>query len=139
MSVTRFIPDLRDIRFVLFEQLQIDTRLATLPRFAEFDRDVYDALLEQAAELASDVIAPINATGDQVGCSLDGEGNVKTPPGYKKAWDALAEGGWFSLSASPDHGGMGLPHSIDAVVSELFTSASMAFAMYPGLSPCTRA
>lgn len=134
MSVTRFQPDLRDIRFVLFEQLRVPERLQAFPRFADLDRDTCEALIDQAAELARDLVAPINAPGDRQGCRLDAEGNVRTPDGYKAAWDALAEGGWFALTASPEYGGMGLPHTIDAVVNEVFTSASMAFAMYPGLT-----
>ncbi len=134
MSATAYTPDLRDIRFVLFEQLDIDTRLKDVERFAEFDQGMYEAMLEEAAKLAVEVINPINGKGDEEGCTLLGEGEVKTPPGYKEAWDTLAEGGWFALAAPPEFGGMGLPHTIDAATNELFTGASMAFTMYPGLT-----
>jgi len=134
MSATDYTADLRDIKFVLFEQLDIDKKLSGFERFADFDKDTYEAMLEEAYKLSTQVVGPINAKGDEVGCSLDGQGNVSTPPGYKAAWDALSQGGWFALAAPPEYGGMGLPHTIDAVMNELFTGASMAFAMYPGLT-----
>ncbi len=134
MSATAYTPDLRDIRFVLFEQLDVDSQLASFERYAEFDQGMYEAMLEEAAKLAVEVINPVNRPGDDVGCSLDADGNVTTPPGYKQAWDTLAEGGWFALAAPAEYGGMGLPHTIDAATNELFTGASMAFTMYPGLT-----
>ncbi|MCB9778179.1 MAG: acyl-CoA dehydrogenase [Alphaproteobacteria bacterium] len=134
MSATAFTADLRDIKFVLFEQLDIDQQLAKFDKFKDFDKDTYEAMMEEAYKLASEVVAPLNAVGDHVGCTLDGEGNVTTPPGYKQAWDTLAEGGWMTLGAPAEFGGMGLPHVIDAMINELFAGASMAFTMYPGLT-----
>ncbi|NOY26536.1 MAG: acyl-CoA dehydrogenase [Oligoflexia bacterium] len=133
MSATDYTADIRDIQFVLFEQLKLEEQLAAFPRYADFDRDMYQAMLDEGYKLATNVVAPINAKGDEIGCSLDDQGNVTTPPGYKAAWDTLAQGGWFALAAPPEFGGMGLPLVIDAMINELFTGASMAFAMYPGL------
>lgn len=134
MSATTFTADIRDIHFVLFEQLDLVGKLSGYPRFADFDRDMYTSMLDEAYKLSTELVAPINAKGDEIGCKLDDQGNVTTPPGYKGAWDTLAAGGWFALAAPAEFGGMGLPHTIDAVINELFTGASMAFAMYPGLT-----
>ncbi len=134
MSSTQFDPDIRDIAFVLFDQLDIQDALKAFPAYEDFDEDLYQATLDEAARIARDVIAPINGPGDREGCKLDREGNVTTPNGYKEAWQVLAEGGWIAPSAAPDFGGPGLPHVISMAVNEMFTAASMAFQMYPGLA-----
>ena len=134
MSALDFAVDLEDIRFVLFEQLAIENELAKIEKYAEFDKDTYDATLEEAGRVAVEVLAPINGPGDRAGTSLDSEGNVTTPAGFKEAWTTTAEGGWFGVNASPDVGGVGLPGAINVAVYEMFAGAAMAFWMYPGLT-----
>ena len=134
MSATQFTADLEDIRFVLFDQLNIDEKLVALPKFADFDRELYDATLQEALRISQEVLHPINGPGDRQGCRLDGEGNVTTPDGYKAAWDVIAEGGWMAISPDPEVGGMGLPSSVAMAVGEMFSGAAMAFNMYPGLT-----
>lgn len=134
MSSTSFNTDLRDLHFVLFDQLAADKKLAALPRYADFDREVYEATLAEGKRLAEEVLAPINAPGDREGCHFDGEGNVRTPKGYKEAWNALKEGGWLAVSAPSELGGGGMPFTIAMSLSEMMCGACMAFMMYPGLS-----
>ena len=93
MSSTSFAVDLHDIHFVLFDQLGMDRKLAQHGKFADLDRDVYEATLTETKRLAEEVLGPINRIGDRVGCKLDAEGNVTTPPGYKEAWKTLSDGG----------------------------------------------
>lgn len=134
MSATQFRVDLNDIFFTLFDQLDIDSKLSGFERFADFDEDTYRALLEEAARIAAEVIAPVNGPGDRQGCTLDGEGNVKTPDGYKQAWETFAEGGWIGMTAPAEVGGVGLPHAVGIACTEMFSGAGTAFAMYPGLT-----
>ncbi len=134
MSATEYTLDLRDIRFVLFEQMAVDEALRTVPRYADFDRDTYDTMLETAADISRSVLAPVNKTGDRTGCSLDGDGNVTTPPGYKEAYRALAEAGLIAAGMDADVGGIGLPHAIDVGMHEMLTGACTAFGIYTGLS-----
>lgn len=134
MGALDFKVDLEDIRFILFEQLDIDSELSKIPKYEDFDKDTYDAMLDEAAKVAIEVLAPINGPGDRAGCTLDGDGNVTTPPGFKEAWTLTAEGGWFGVNASPDIGGVGLPGSMNVAVNEMFAGAAMAFWMYPGLT-----
>lgn len=134
VSSTSFAVDLQDIHFVLFDQLEMQRKLAQHGRYAELDRDVYEATLAEAKRLAEEVLGPINKTGDRVGCKLDGEGNVTTPPGYKEAWKILAEGGWVAVSAPSELGGGGMPFTMAMIVNEILCGASMAFMMYPGLT-----
>lgn len=134
MSTTSFSVDLRDLQFALFDQHRADTQLAAIPRFADLDREVYEATLAEGKRLAVEVLAPINGPGDREGCSFDGEGNVKTPTGYRAAWDTLRAGGWLAISAPSELGGGGLPFAMVVSLNEMMCGACMAFMMYPGLS-----
>ena len=134
MSTAIFTPDLQDMFFAAFDVLQADKRLAELSRFAELDRDTYQATLEEAARIATEVLSPINSPGDRQGCRLDAEGNVQTPDGYAQAWATFAEGGWVGVNADPEVGGVGLPNTIAMVCTEMFSAACTAFSMYPGLT-----
>jgi alkylation response protein AidB-like acyl-CoA dehydrogenase len=134
MSVNSFITDLRDIRFVLHEQLGVSEALADIEQYEDFDKDFFDSIIDAAHEVCGEVLWPINASGDQEGCHFDGKGNVTTPAGFKEAYTLCAENGYCGLTSDEDYGGMGMPHVIGCVVSELFTSANPSFSMYPGLS-----
>ena len=87
VSATSFTYDIDDVCFSLFEQHRIHERLLKLDKYEELDRDVYEATLSEAYKVAREVLHPINKTGDEQGCTLDEEGNVTTPDGFKNAWD----------------------------------------------------
>ena len=134
MSSTAYTVDLEDIKFVLFDQLDIDKRLGAAEKYEDFDQDTYESILEESKIIAEQVLAPINGPGDRQGCTLDGEGNVKTPDGYAEAWRTIAEGGWIGITSSPEVGGMGLPHCVGVATVEMSIGAACAFEMYPGLT-----
>ena len=134
MSVNSFITDLRDIRFVLHEQLGISEALSNIEQYEDFDREFFDSVIDAAHDICGEVLWPINAPGDQEGCHFDGEGTVTTPAGFKEAYNICSENGYCGLSSDEDYGGMGMPHVIGCAVSELFTSANPSFSMYVGLS-----
>ncbi len=123
---------LRDFRFLLNDLLNIQN-YGNLPGFAEATPDMVDAVLDGSAQLMEEVIAPLNQVGDLEGCKLD-NGVVTTPTGFKAAYKTYCEGGWNGLTADPEYGGQGLPHVLGLAMSEMMTSANMAFGMYPGLS-----
>jgi alkylation response protein AidB-like acyl-CoA dehydrogenase len=129
-----FSVDLEDIRFVLFDQLDIDVELPKIEKYSSFNQELYESMLDEGYRVAKDVLAPLNAPGDRVGCKLDGDGNVTTPEGFKEAWKVEAEGGWIGISAPAEVGGVGLPHSMTMAITEMFCGAAMAFQMYPGLT-----
>ena len=131
---TPYRVDLDDLRFVLFEQLQIHETLARVERYQELDRDLYDATLEEGAKIAKEVLHPVNRPGDQQGCTLDADGNVTTPEPYKAAWKQMAEGGWIAVTAPPELGGGGMPAVMSMALNDMFIGAATAFMMYPGLT-----
>lgn len=108
--------------------------LQTLPSFAELTADLVEQILIQAAKLCEETLAPLNASGDRIGCVRDVEGRVVTPPKFKTAYAAFAEGGWIGLPAPEEYGGQGLPYTLSMLVDEFASSANMALAMYPGLT-----
>ncbi len=122
----------RDIKFVLHEFLKIET-LTALPGYEEATTDVIDAIIEEAAKIAEEVLFPLNQPGDQEGCLYE-NGVVRTPNGFKKAYDQFVESGWASLSANPAYGGQGLPKAVRLLVDEMVCSANLSFGMYPGLT-----
>ncbi len=124
---------LREFRFVLHELLDAEGMLAELPGFEEVDRDLMDAVLEEGARVCEEVVAPLNRNADEEGCRLDAEG-VKTPRGFRQAYDALREGGWFAMATAPEHGGQGLPHTLEVFFEEMLQSSCVAFSLYSGLT-----
>ena len=98
MSATGYTVDLRDICFVLFEQLKVQE--LDFEKYEDFDEEMYTSVLEEAEKVAAEVLWPVNGPGDRQGCRLDAEGNVKTPDGYPEAWKTISEGGWIGY-ASP--------------------------------------
>jgi alkylation response protein AidB-like acyl-CoA dehydrogenase len=124
---------LRDLRFVMDEMLDYPAHYARLPGGEEATPDVVAAILEEGARFAREVLLPLNQSGDQEGCLLEG-GEVKAPKGFKEAYQQYVEGGWPSLAAEPAHGGQGLPHSLAMVLSEMICATNLAWGMYPGLS-----
>jgi alkylation response protein AidB-like acyl-CoA dehydrogenase len=122
-----------DVKFILHDVLAIG-RYNNLAGFADASPDVIDAILAEAAKLCEEVIAPLNLSGDQEGCTRHPDGSVTAPKGFKEAYRAYAEGGWMGLSAPAEFGGQDLPHTINTVMQEFISSANLAFGMYPGLT-----
>ena len=124
---------LRDIRFVFNELLDASAHYEALGLGDNLSPDVWDAILEEAAKFAEDVLAPTNAVGDEQGCHWSVEG-VKTPSGFIEAYKQFVAGGWGGICANPDFGGQGLPSSVGTMVNEMIGSANWSWCMYPGLT-----
>ena len=123
---------LRDMRFVLHE-LHDSSALTKLPGLEEVSVDLMDSILEEAAKVAEEVLLPTNAAGDEIGCVLE-NGVVRTPKGFREAYETFRQGGWTALACDPRHGGQGLPESLNKLVEEMICSANLAFSLYPGLT-----
>merc|ERR1712000_417237 len=124
---------LRDIRFVMDEMFDYPSHYAALPNGEDASPDVVSAILEEGGRFAREVLLPLNQSGDEEGCLLEG-GEVKAPKGFKEAYQQYVEGGWPSLAADPEQGGQGLPHSLAMMLSEMICATNLAWGMYPGLS-----
>jgi alkylation response protein AidB-like acyl-CoA dehydrogenase len=131
----QYNPPLRDMQFLLHEVLGAVDELKLLPRHADVDADTINAVLEEGGKFASEVLAPLNLSGDAEGCTLDrATHEVKAPKGFKEAYAKYVEGGWPALSIDPEFGGQGLPVLVNQCFYEMMNSANQAWTMYPGLS-----
>jgi alkylation response protein AidB-like acyl-CoA dehydrogenase len=130
--MSEYVAPLKDMKFVLHELAGL-SEVAKLPGHAEATRDTVDAILEEAARFAAEVLDPLNQPGDREGSSLS-DGRVRTPKGFREAYLKFAEGGWVSLPFEPDWGGQGLPKLVATPVDEMWTSANMSFSLCPLLT-----
>ena len=124
----------RDMQFVLHEMLEVEENYQKFPKYADqFNRDLINQYLEAAADFCENEIAPINQSGDHEGCHLD-QGVVKTPKGFKEAYQKYVELGFTSLTADPVYGGQGMPTLLRIAISEMLCASNWSWAMYQGLS-----
>ncbi|MCS6898148.1 MAG: acyl-CoA dehydrogenase [Myxococcales bacterium] len=127
----RYKADLRDFSFLLFEQFKLGELLQS-ERYSSWSEQDVKMVLSGCYEFACKVTGPLNAVGDQ-GCQVI-DGKVKTPPGFKEAWNKLREAGWRNVGVSPEYGGQGAPAAVQVLVEELLSGSNTAFNMYPGLA-----
>jgi len=121
-----------NFRFVMNDVLAVGDTMTRLG-LTEATPDLLDAVMEEAGKLCSNVLQPLNLSGDTEGCTFE-NGVVRTPKGFKEAYDQFREGGWVGLTADPAYGGQGLPHFMSSILDEMVSAANTAFGMYPGLS-----
>src|SRR5690242_5674985 len=120
---------LKDMRFVLNELAGL-SEVAKLPGYGEASPDTVDAILEEASKLASEVLDPLNHSGDQEG-SVWSDGAVRTPKGFREAYRQYVQAGWNALPFATGWGGQGLPKLVATAVEEMVTSANMSFSLCP--------
>ncbi|MAO54532.1 MAG: acyl-CoA dehydrogenase [Rhodospirillaceae bacterium] len=123
---------LDDMRFTLTEIADMGA-VNALPGYGEATPDLVDAVLEEAGKFGSDVLAPLNHTGDQEGCVLE-NGVVRTPKGFPDAYQQFFQGGWNAIWAPEEWGGQGLPVALATAVSEVWHAANLSFALCPMLT-----
>ncbi|MES2024669.1 MAG: acyl-CoA dehydrogenase C-terminal domain-containing protein [Pseudomonadota bacterium] len=131
----QYIAPLRDMQFVLHELLHVEDELKVLPKHADIDADIINQVLEEGGKFTSEVLFPLNHTGDREGCKLDTATHEVTPPkGFKAAYEQYVAAGWPSLTCDPEYGGQGLPMVLQNSFYEMLNSSNQAWTMYPGLS-----
>jgi len=132
--MSSYTAPLSDLRFGLHDVLKVESLFARLG-FTDATADVVDAVLEEAGRFSASVLAPLNSVGDEIGCVLDqASGEVTTPPGFKQAYDQFVDGGWTGLTAAPELGGQGLPHTLGVPLNEMINAANLAWGNFPLLS-----
>jgi len=132
--MSQYQAPLNDIYFNLFNVWQLDKYWQQQPQLAELiEADTAKAILEEAAKICEQQIAPFANTADAVGAQLI-DGKVVLPEHYHTAYQSLSEGGWTGLSGDAEYGGMGMPKALSMMVDEMLCSADIAFSLYPGLT-----
>ena len=130
--MSSYTAPLREMRFVLRELAGLE-QVAKLPGYEEATPDTVDAILEESSKFATEVLDPINYTGDQQG-SVWKDGAVATPKGFKQAYKQYVEAGWGALPFGAEWGGQGLPKLVATAVEEMLTSSNMSFSLCPLLT-----
>jgi alkylation response protein AidB-like acyl-CoA dehydrogenase len=133
--MSRYTAPLADLRFALYDLLDVEQTYQRLPGCETATRDVFDAVLEEAAKFTEQVLAPLNQSGDIEGCSYDkATQSVRTPKGFKEAFAKYVDGGWIGLTASEAFGGQALPETLGAALKEMVDAANLSWGNYPMLS-----
>lgn len=122
----------KDMLFLVDELIGIEN-IRALSGHEDFDRDILEAVLEEAGKFCSTELLPINREGDEHG-AVFADGAVTTPPGFKAAYRKMVENGWSSIDAEAEHGGQGLPKLVNFLVDEMLGATNLAFKLYSELS-----
>ncbi|HSS07592.1 MAG TPA: acyl-CoA dehydrogenase family protein, partial [Rhodanobacteraceae bacterium] len=133
--MARYSAPLADLRFALYDVLDVESLFQRLPGCEAATRDVIDAVLDEAAKFTEQVLAPLNQIGDQEGCHFDAAAaSVKAPAGFKKAYEQYVENGWSGLTSPAAFGGQAMPQVLGCAVKEMLDSANLSWGNYPLLS-----
>ena len=133
--MARYSAPLADLRFALHDVLDVERVFARLPGLEIATRDVVDAVLDEAAKLTVQVLAPLNESGDREGCRYDAaSASVTTPQGFREAYLQYVGNGWAGLTAPAAFGGQAMPQTLGAAVKEMIDSANLSWGNYPLLS-----
>ena len=129
----KYTAPLAHMRYLLNDVFEAGKHWAEMPAFAAIDSNTVDAILEEGAKLCSEVIAPLNRSGDEEGAQIH-NGIVTTPKGFPDAYRKIAEGGWVGLAGDPAYGGQGLPKMLTVLFEEMLYSANNSFTLYVALT-----
>lgn len=125
---------IKEMQFVLNDVFNAEKFWQTQADLSHIDTDTVNMILEQMAKFSQQVLLPLNQSGDSEGATYVGDGKVKTPTGFKQAFQEYADGGWIGLSGDPAYGGQGMPKMLTMLVDEMMFSTNQSFALYPNLS-----
>ena len=132
--MTTYKAPLRDMQFVMKDLLNYEKHYQSLPGCDEVNQELIDAILSEASKFSEEVVAPLNAVGDEEGCTMLENGDVRTPTGFKEAYEQYVDAGWPALDQPARYGGQDLPMSIGMPIREMNGTANWSWSMYPGLS-----
>lgn len=127
--MTPYSPPIEDMQFLLGRVIG----LKAIHKAADLDTETISSVLEEAAKLAAEILAPLNAEGDRAGCRFE-EGVVHTPEGFREAYARYRDGGWNAVPFDPEYGGQGLPWVLAFALQEMWQGASLAFGLCPLLN-----
>jgi len=132
LAQNRYKADLRELKFLLFEQFKLGELLGKAP-FENWGADEVNMVLDESYKFCCEVLGPLNKIGDSHGCRIE-DGQVKTAPGFADAWKRLYESGWKVVGVDTELDGQGAPHAVLVCTEEFISGSNTAFAMYPGLA-----
>lgn len=133
MSSTEYRANVRDLKFILHEMLNIGETVLKRERYQQFGVEDIDMILSEAAKFAENVLGPANKEGDREGCRFE-KGQVKVPKAFHEAYRQFRENGWNAVTGPVEYGGQGLPAVVGTATGEMFTGACTSLLIYSGLT-----
>lgn len=130
----KYTAPINEMRFTLKEVFDAPKFWANNEQLAHVDEDTVDMILDEMSKFATEVLLPLNQSGDQEGAQYLGDGVVKTPTGFQEAFKAYAEAGWIGLGGDPEFGGQGMPKMVTMLTEEMLFATNQSFALYPNLT-----
>ena len=127
----KYAAPIKEIEFILFDVM--DIAASPILGYSDLDPALVAALVHEVGKISTDILLPLNATGDTEGCRLE-NGIVRTPDGFKDACKALREGGWSGIELPEIYGGQGMPYLTGTLANEIFSSGNQSLAMFQGLT-----
>lgn len=124
--------DMRDTRFVLYEQLNVE-ELCEAPRFHDHSRETFEMIITAAEKLAVNEFEPVNSLGDKIGCHWQ-DGKVSVPEPYREPFKKFCEGGWMNMQEEESVGGQNVPFCLHYACNAMFFAANHSLAGYMGLT-----
>ena len=123
------------VKDIIFGYEVIDSYniLNKIAAFSDFSADVVIPTMEECAKFSEEVLAPINAIGDQQGATIN-NGVVTMPEEFVDAYKKFSDAGWASISLPEEIGGGGMPITLSGGTLEILSTANLAFGLAPGLS-----
>ena len=125
---------LDEMRFTLKEVFHAPKFWTNTDRLSHVDEQTVDMILDEMAKFATEVLLPLNQSGDEEGAKYLGEGRVATPSGFQEAFRAYADAGWIGLGGDPEYGGQGMPKMVTMLVEEMLFATNQSFTLYPILT-----
>jgi alkylation response protein AidB-like acyl-CoA dehydrogenase len=122
----------RDLTFLLYEWLEVES-LTARPRYAQHSRETFEAVLDIAERMSTDLFAPHARKGDLNEPQFDGE-RVQLIPEVRAAMDAFVAAGLMAAEQDEEFGGMQLPLTVAKAAFAYFKGANVASASYPLLT-----
>ena len=125
---------LDEMRFTLKEVFHAPEFWTNTDRLSHVDEQTVDMILDEMAKFSTEVLLPLNQSGDEEGAKYLGEGRVATPSGFQEAFRAYADAGWIGLGGDPEYGGQGMPKMVTMLVEEMLFATNQSFTLYPILT-----
>ena len=125
---------LDEMRFTLKEVFHAPEFWANTDCLSHVDEQTVDMILDEMAKFATEVLLPLNQSGDEEGAKYLGEGRVATPSGFQEAFRAYADAGWIGLGGDPEYGGQGMPKMVTMLIEEMLFATNQSFTLYPILT-----
>jgi alkylation response protein AidB-like acyl-CoA dehydrogenase len=132
MVMADYLVDLRDVQFLLYEYLDVE-KLQKYPKFQDFNKEMFDMIIEEGVKQAKEIAAPLGPIGDQKGVKFE-DGKVEVPQEFVDAYKLYVEAGWIGATADVEWGGQGLPLTLGSAVSEFFQGACFPLCSTGGLT-----